>query len=125
MNAASAMSTYARMQSKILQDDEAVCMLVEVIATRTMNDKWVQAGLSHKNIRRVSIDQFYELVFGDKDAFFRLCKALPIVLEDVLTEQANHSIENSVYHELEELSPDIMRSLYKLAFKTYEGFDKF
>ena len=82
-------------------------------------------GLSHEKIRRVSIDKFYEIVFGDKDAFFKLCKALPDILDDVIDELQRGCIVNSVYDELRELSPDTFKSLYLLAFKTYAGFQNF
>ncbi len=123
MNAGAATSIYARMQNKILHDDQAICMLVEVIATRSMDEKWTNGGLSHKNIRRVSIDKFYELVFGDSYAFYKLCSALPKILDDVMASLSQDAIENSVYDELKALSPEIMRSLYRLAFKTYAGFE--
>ena len=81
--------------------------------------------MSHEKIRRVSIDKFYSIVFGDDDAFFKLCRALPDVLDDVIAELQRGSIENSVYEELHQLSPDTFKSLYLLAFKTYDGFQNF
>lgn len=125
MNSSSATKTYARMQDTILHDDEATCMLVEVIAKRSTNEAWSINGLSHRQIRRVSIDQFYHLAFDDKDAFYKLCKALPLILDDVLCSMQAREIDNKVYDELSALSPDIERSLYKLAFSSYEGFDNF
>lgn len=125
MNSRAADSVYRHMQDKILHDDQAVCMLVEVIATQSRNEKWFYDGLSHEKIRRVSIDKFYGIVFGDDDAFFKLCRALPDVLDDVIAELQRGSIENSVYEELHQLSPDTFKSLYLLAFKTYDGFQNF
>ncbi len=125
MNSGAATSVYASMQNKILHDDQAICMLVEVIATKSKNEKWYKNGLSHEKIRRVSIDQFYGIVFKDNEAFFKLCKALPDILDDVIKELKKGHIENSVYRELYELSPDTFKSLYLLAFKTYEGFQNF
>lgn len=118
-----------KMQAQILGDDQSVCMLVEVIAKRSQNKKWEvtidNRKFAHTNIRRVSIDQFYGIVFGDDRAFFKLCCALPSVLDDVLNEVAQAGDRNTVYQELKQLSPDILRSLYLLAFKTYDGFDQF
>lgn len=85
--------------------------------------KWTCEGYSHERIRRVSIDKFYEIVFGDKDAFFKLCRALPVILDDVLSEMKLGRIQNAVYEELETYSHDLLKSLYLLAFKTYEGFE--
>lgn len=122
MNSGAATSVYANMQHKILHDDQATCMLVEVIATKSRNEKWNKGGLSHEKIRRVSIDKFYEIVFNDDEAFFKLCKVLPDILDDVVADLEQGHIQNSVYEELHRLSPDTFKSLYLLAFKTYDGF---
>ena len=74
-------------------------------------------------IRRVSIDKFYEIVFNDKNAFFKLCKALPDILDDVISADESSKLKNTVYDELDKT--DFYKSLYLLAFKTYEGFDNF
>lgn len=125
MNSGAAKSVYMEMQNKILHDDQAVCMLVEVIATKSRNEKWYKGGLSHEKIRRVSIDKFYKIVFGDDLAFFKLCKTLPEILDDVIAELQQGCIENSVYEELKALSPNTFKSLYLLAFKKYDGFECF
>lgn len=109
MNAASASDTYVKMQSKLLHDDKATCMLVEVISNRSQNSTWVvtinQNGrkqrYSHDRIRKVSMDKFYELVFKDKNAFFKLCKALPDILDDVISDDESIKLQNSVYDELD------------------------
>jgi hypothetical protein len=69
------------------------------------------------------MDRFYEIVFGDSDAFFKLCKALPNILDDVIAEDESAKLQNTVYDELDKT--DFYKSLYLLAFHTYEGFDKF
>ncbi len=126
MNSASSQKTYMKMQEKLLQDDRAVCMLVEVIAKKSQNVKWTTTVdgkvFSHDRIRRISIDKFYEIVFGDSEAFFKLCRALPDILDDAIAELQRGSINNNVYEELNQLSPDMSKSLYLLAFKTYDGF---
>lgn len=129
MNSASSQRTYMKMQSKILEDDRATCMLVEIIASKSQNINWTVSvdgrSFSHERIRRVSIDKFYEIVYGDRLAFMKLCKALPDILDDVLEEMKKGYIQSSVYSELCELSTDTFKSLYLLAFRTYEGFEEF
>lgn len=129
MNSASSQKTYMKMQGQILDDDKSVCMLVEVIAAVSQNKKWEVSidgkKYRHNNIRRISIDQFYGIVFGDGEAFFKLCKALPTILDDVLEEFPHNEEKDTVYKEMMEISPDILRGLYLLAFKTYGGFDGF
>lgn len=131
MNAASASDTYVKMQSKILHDDKATCMLVETIAKRSQNATWVitinengrKQRYSHERIRRVSMDKFYGIVFNDDKAFFKLCKALPVILDDVISDDESTKLQNTVYDELDK--DDFYKSLYLLAFSTYEGFDGF
>lgn len=115
------------MQDKILSDDKAVCMLVEVIAKKSQQKNWTVSidgrSFSHNRIQRVSLDKFYGIVFGDDEAFFRLCKALPTILDDVIKSDISVRLQNTVYDELDKR--DFYKSLYLLAFKTYEGFNKF
>lgn len=128
MNSSSATATYARMQNKILHDDQATCMLVEVIAKKSCDEKWALGSLAHRSIRRVSIDKFYQVALGDEYpfAFKRLCQALPFVLDDVIDSLEVSGIQNSVYEELEsKYRRDPLKSLFLLAFASYEGFNQF
>lgn len=127
MNSSAAQKTYMKMQAKLLEDDKATCMLVEVIAKKSQDIKWETTidgkKYIHDRIRRVSIDKFYDLVFGGTHAFFKLCKALPSILDDVISDDKSIVLENTVYEEMDK--DDFAKSLYLLAFSTYEGFDKF
>jgi hypothetical protein len=127
MNSSSAQKTYIAMQNQILKSAEVTCMLVEVIAKQSQNIPW-KISLNgeqyvHNNIRRVSMDKFYEIVTGDLTAFKSLCEALPLVLEDVLEISEQETIQNTVFHELKNISPNLLKSLYLLSFSKYEGFD--
>ena len=64
-------------------------------------------------------------MFNDKRAFAKLCQALPLILDDVVREINKGCIESSVAEELQLLSNNSFKSLFLLAFGTYEGFDKF
>lgn len=128
MNSSSAQATYMKMQNQLLKDSDSTCMLVEAIAKQSQNIKW-RAKLNgvqyeHERIRRVSMDKFYEIVFGDKYAFLKLCKALPVILDDVIAETHKGTINNTVYNDLKKVSSDTFKSLYLLAFRKYEGFDQ-
>lgn len=130
MNANSGQATMMKFLQKAKNDPNALCLLVEVIAKKSQDIMWCGTfrGVSlgdDERIRRMSIDRFYNLVFNDNDAFCKLCKALPSVLDDVIASSRNLTMNNTVYSELRELAPDIFKSLYLLAFKTYEGFDNF
>lgn len=128
MNSASSFATYQFMQKKIKETPDAVCMLVEVIAKDSQNIVW---SLSHKGliysddrIRRVSIDKFYEIVFGDKQAFYKLCLALPKIISDVMSSLEDHKLQNTVYEELNISSDEDIFKLFSLTFSSYLGFKK-
>lgn len=128
MNSSSSQKTYMKMQAKLLEDDEAVCYLVETISKCSRDDIWKLSidgkNCSHKRIRRMSMDKFYELVFNDSTAFFRLCMTLPQIIEDVVETDEKLKVKNTVFRELSEHNNDILNSLYLLAFSTYEGFNQ-
>lgn len=126
MNAASSQKTYMKMQGKLLDDDQATCYLVEAISKKSKDEPWKitldKRPRCHNRIRRMSMDKFYEMVFGDSTAFFKLCKALPEIIEDVVRDNDSLVLRNSVYQELTKEHADLLTALYMLAFSTYEGF---
>ncbi len=127
MNSSSAQKTYIAMQNKILKGADITCMLVEVIAKQSQNIPWKISingeQYVHDNIRRVSMDKFYEMVTGERTAFRDLCAVLPRVLDDVIETLERSSVENTVFDELRTISPNLLKSLYLLSFSKYEGFD--
>ena len=129
MNSSSSQKTYIKMQGMLLKNAQNRCFLVEVIAKKSQNEPWKISldGTSHEHeyIRRVSIDKFYELVTGEHDSFKKLCESLPKVLDDVIASQPKETLENSVFNELSELSPNLLKSLYLLSFSKYDGFEDF
>ena len=139
MNSSSSAKTYIKMQNQILNDDNCACFLVEVIAKESQNTIWRtkvdNQNVSHRLIRRVSIDQFYSIVTGDKYAFYKMCKVLPHIINDIIKEdnqikEQNDTVIddlktqwNSVYSDLDyELAMTL--SMYMLGFSSYLGFDR-
>lgn len=130
MNSSSSAKTYMRMQNQILKNPKSICMLVEIIAKNSQNIVWTcsldNQKMEHENIRRVSIDKFYEIVTDNSTAFLELCQVLPQVIQDVLKEQDQHIVENTVIQDLQEKGIDnILQKLYLVAFKKYQGFEHF
>lgn len=133
MNSSSTSATYLKMLDTIMRSgsSDTMCYLVEVISKRSQDIVWSvtvtnnghKEVYNHPNIHRISIDKFYEIVFNDKHAFFKLCKALPDILDDIINDDATIRLSNTVYEELDK--SDFYRSLYMLAFETYEGFELF
>ena len=137
MNSASSAKTYIKMQSQLLDDDDCACMLVEAIAKYSQNVKWTTKvdgkSVQHKRIRRVSMDQFYAIVTGDENAFYKMCMALPEVINAVVQEEGAVEVpEDTVVQELckvAELYTDqtediaMAMAVYMLGFSTYLGFN--
>lgn len=137
MNAASAARTYIKMQHQLLEDDDCACFLVEAIAKKHQNVVWKTTidknTVLHKRIRRVSLDNFYELVTGEADAFYQICKVLPLAVREVLEECDDIQIpKDSVFTELKERAKEfpmetedlsILMAVYMLGFGSYTGFD--
>lgn len=127
MNAASSQKTFLKMTTQILNEDNCDCYLVEIIAKRSQNIIWNVSldyeRVSNEHIKRVSIDKFYEEVTGDKDAFYKICKQLPVIIDEIISENDEFvAEEDTVIDELRSNNPDVLKSLYMLAFSTYEGF---
>lgn len=135
MNSASSGKTYIKMQSQLLDDDDCGCFLVEAIAQRSQNIKWEttvdQKKVSHRRIRRVSLDQFYALVTGKQDAFYQMCMILPSIISDVVANSESKIPHDTVLEELKnvanstgEVNEDVAMAIaiYLLGFHSYNGF---
>lgn len=71
------------------------------------------------------MDKFYEIVTGDKKAFFKLCKILPEIIDEIVAESDEYSVgKDTVIEELKKQNTDVLKALYLLAFKEYEGFNE-
>lgn len=137
MNSASAGKTYIKMQNQLLQDDDCACFLVEAIAQKSQNIKWVTTvdgkKVSHKRIRRVSLDQFYEAVTGEETAFYQICMMLPSVIENAVKNASELKVpHDTVVEELRSIAEktgatddDLAMAIavYMLGFSTYKGFN--
>jgi len=128
MNSSSSQKTFMRMQNQLIHYPNAKCYLVEVIAKHSQDIAWKISldgiSTSHENIRRVSIDKFYEIVTGEKEAFKQLVETLPRVMDDILKHRQQQGINNSVFTSLQEIDTNMLKSLYLLSFKKYEGFEQ-
>lgn len=137
MNAASSAKTYIKMQGQILEDDDCACFLVEAIAKKSQNIKWATKvdgkNVQHRLIRRVSMDQFYAILTGDNEAFYKMCMELPGVINSVVNEEGGVAMPHDTVIDglrnvaelysgpAEELS--MAMAVYMLGFNTYMGFE--
>ncbi|MCI5839337.1 MAG: Eco47II family restriction endonuclease [Peptoniphilaceae bacterium] len=137
MNSSSSAKTYMKMQNQLLNDDNCVCFLVEVIAKKSQNIVWETRvdgqKVSHNRIRRVSIDKFYEIITGERDAFYKICMALPNTVKEVIENRKASTVpDDTVLDEIEKVSEGfigrdknlgMILSMYMLGFETYNEFD--
>lgn len=110
--------------------------MVEAIAKHSQNVKWTTKvdgkNVQHRRIRRVSMDQFYAVVTGDENAFYKMCMALPEVINEVVNEEGTVSVpKDTVISELKrvaelytEETDDLAMAIavYMLGFNSYLGF---
>jgi DNA (cytosine-5)-methyltransferase 1 len=132
MNSSSAAKTFIKMQTQLLQDDDCACFLVEAIAKHSQNISWSPTvdgtkNHAHQRIRRVSLDNFYEIVTGDSDAFYKLCMALPDVISACVLNEAISDVPNdTVYDEIMDIAyredGEFATALFLLGFGSYKGF---
>ncbi len=136
MNSASSAKTYIKMQGQILEDDDCACLLVEAIAKKSQNIKWTTKvdgkNVQHRLIRRVSMDQFYTILTGEEDAFYKMCMELPVIINGVVNEEDSISVpHDTVIQELKKIATlyseqseelAMAMSVYMLGFNTYKGF---
>ena len=98
---------------------------------KTQNKPWKPTfdGIkkeTDERIRRISIDKFYEIITGDKHAFFKLIITLPKILKEIVSEEGVISTnENTALNELEKQNPNHLLALFNLSFQQYEGFSEF
>ncbi len=128
MNSSSSQKTYIQMQNQIIKTPKDKCFLVETLAKTSQNIAWGCSingqHLENEQIRRVSMDKFYEIVTGNTNAFYQMCIQLPKTIEKVVAKQIVELVEqDSVIEELKAKNADTLTSLYLLAFESYEGFN--
>lgn len=136
MNSASSAKTYIKMQNQLLEDDDCCCFLVEAIAAKSQNIRWETRvdgkKVAHRRIRRVSIDEFYSIITGEKDAFFKVCMKLPECIESIVKDNKARVPKDTVYQELATIASNIKYdkklsyaiALYLLGFSSYHGFSE-
>lgn len=136
MNSSSKNDLYNRCIREITKDPDCATFLVEVITPTSKNQKWEKntdgRTIDEDRIRIVSIDEFYEIVTGQEDAFYQLCMKLPKLVDFVFKNSDDIEIErDTVFDELNKLDDSndenifdevLGESLFTLAFYTYKGF---
>lgn len=69
--------------------------------------------MGHRLIRRVSLDQFYELVTGQEDAFYQMCMVLPEVIQKVVESSGSELVPHDTV--IEELKAIAEKTIAEIA----------
>jgi len=134
MNSSSAESLFQKLARYADTYKNAKCYWVQILAKSSFNEPWFGEingkEYSHSRVYKISGDQFYALLTGQEDAFFKLYKALPIAISDFLKTQVNTKLksENSALFEIRESIKTSERTVFdQITFENfgyYLGFDK-
>ena len=134
MNSSSAEALFQKLARFADDHKKAKCYWVQILAKNSFNELWTGdingKEYSHSRVFKISGDQFYYLLTGQKDAFYQLYKALPKAINDYLqsigiTEKLK---ESSTLDELELAIQESNRTILdQITFENYSyylGFDK-
>lgn len=134
MNSSAAEALFQKLARYANDYKKAKCYWVQILAKGSFCDLWSGdingKEYSHSRVYKISGDQFYALVSGQKDAMFQLYKALPIAIKDYLksSDHKQEVAENSAIEEIKSKTKKSKRSILdQITFENYSyylGFDK-
>ncbi len=133
MNSSAAESLFQKLAHYADTYKSAKCYWVQILAKGSFNEKWFGEingkEYSHSRVYKISGDQFYYLLTGNKNAFFNLYQALPAAIKDFLSVQEKQKVsENSALSEIETQTKASGRSIFdEITFENfgyYLGFDE-
>lgn len=134
MNSSSAEALFQKLARYADTYKKAKCYWVQILAKGSFSELWKGEingkEYSHSRVYKISGDQFYALLSGQKDALFQLYKALPIATKDYLNsiEQDKAVKENSALDEIKTAIQSTKRTILdQITFENYSyylGFDK-
>ena len=134
MNSSSAEALFQKLARYADTYKKSKCYWVQVLAKSSFCELWKGEingkEYSHSRVFKISGDQFYALLSGEKDALFQIYKCLPSVIKDYQTSIKKIDLieENSALEEIKELNKTSKRTILdQITFENYSyylGFDK-
>jgi hypothetical protein len=133
MNSSSAESLFQKLANYADTYKQAKCYWVQILAKSSFNEKWFGEingkEYSHSRVYKISGDQFYELLSGNKNALFELYQVLPKAISDYLkSKESETSKNNSALEEISKSAKESNRNILdEITFENYSyylGFDK-
>lgn len=134
MNSSSAEALFQKLARYADDYKKAKCYWVQILAKSSFKEHWTGdingKEYSHSRVFKISGDQFYALLSGQKDAFYQLYKALPKAINDYLSsieikqkEKSNSALEE-ITTETEQSDRNILDQITFENYSYYLGFDK-
>ncbi len=133
MNSSSSEALFQKLARYADDYKQAKCYWVQILAKGSFCELW--AGeingkeYSHSRVYRVSGDQFYALVSGEKNSFCSLYKALPMAITEYMSSINNNNnvLENSALKEIksqtELTQKTILNQISLENYRYYFGFE--
>lgn len=124
MNSAATESIFKKMISKVNENPNNICYLVQIISKKSKNIEWKLKGISNPKIRILSVDHFYAEVTKDPFAFKKICYWLPIIIKEIIENKKSFieitKVINTYYLE----KTFSLNNLFTKTFSDYLGFKK-
>jgi hypothetical protein len=134
MNSSSAEALFQKLSRYADDYKKAKCYWVQILAKGSFNEHWKGdingKEYGHSRVFKISGDQFYALLSGEKDALFQLYTVLPHAIDDYLNSLGykEEIIENSALGEIQAKAKKsgntIIDQITSDNYRSYLGFDK-
>lgn len=134
MNSSAAEALFQKLARYADDYKKAKCYWVQILAKSSFKELWTGdingKEYSHSRVYKISGDQFYALLSGNKNALYDLYKTLPDAINDFLEtiEKRQNQTVNSALSEIKEETYIMKRSILdQITFENYSyylGFDK-
>lgn len=134
MNSSAAEALFQKLARYANDYKKAKCYWVQILAKGSFCELWSGEingkEYSHSRVYKISGDQFYTLISGEKDALFQLYKTLPVAINDYINSSGDIEViaENSALDEIKSQTKKSKRSILdQITFENYSyylGFDK-
>jgi len=133
MNSSSAESLFQKLEKFANQYPKSRCFWVQILAKDTFFEKW--SGVingkyyDHERVFKISGDQFYYMLTGDKNAFYNLYKVLPVAISDYMktkpsfVNDSNTVAEDLVFHS-KKAGRSLLDQITFENFPYYLGFEQ-
>lgn len=133
MNSSAAEALFQKLSRYANDYKKSKCYWVQILAKGSFCELWNGEingkEYSHSRVYKISGDQFYSLITGDKNSLVKLYKALPVAISDYLnTVEKTIISENSALIEIKKETSKSNRTIIdQITFENYGyylGFDK-